>query len=80
MPDVFIYRVKPIRKYQSELLLFTDRKGQIIRYGDFEINGVDGDENEAPILQIDIIIIISKINSISRNSILNRKNKPSNNQ
>ena len=34
-------------------MVFTDCKGQLIRDGDLEITVVDGDENEAPLLNID---------------------------
>ena len=34
-------------------MVFTDCKGQLIRDGDVEITVVDGDENEAPLLNID---------------------------
>ena len=42
MPDIFNDRVNLLRKYQPELLVFTDSKGQLIGDGDAEITGVDG--------------------------------------
>ena len=50
MPGTFINQVDLLRKYQQELLVFTDSKGQIIGDGDVELAGVDkdGDENKAP--------------------------------
>ena len=39
-------------KLQPELIIFTDRKDQIIRNFDIEILGVDRDKNEAWVLQI----------------------------
>ena len=39
-------------KLQPELIIYTDRKDQIIRNFDIEILGVDRDKNEAWVLQI----------------------------
>ena len=53
MPDIFNDRVNLLRKYQPELLVFTDSKGQLIGDGDAEITGVDGGENDTKLLKID---------------------------
>ena len=53
MPDTVIYRVKILGKYQPGILVFTDRMGRIIGDGDAETKGLDGDENEAPLIKID---------------------------
>ena len=49
MPNTFIDRVNLLGKDQQEIVAFTDRKGQIIGYGDVQLTGVDWDgyENEA---------------------------------
>ena len=52
MPDTVIDRVNLLGKDQPEILVFTDRKGQIIGDNDVYLTGVDGDENQAP-LQIE---------------------------
>ena len=80
MPDTVIYRVKILGKYQPGILVFTDRMGRIIGDGDAETKGLDGDENEAPLIKIDKKKIILTIKGIKRKSILNRRNKLSNNQ
>ena len=80
MPDTVIYRVKILGKYQPGILVFTDRMGQIIGDGDAETKGLDGDENEAPLIKVDKKKIILTIKGIKRKSILNRRNKLSNNQ
>ena len=51
MPDTVINQVNLSGKYQQELLIFTDCKGQLIGDGDVKITGLygDGDENEAPL-------------------------------
>ena len=52
-PDAWCsyWSVQYIRKNQQELLVFIDRKGQLIGYGDVDLTGLDGggDKNEAPI-------------------------------
>ena len=50
--NTVINRVIPIMKLQPELIIYTDRKDQIIRNFDIEILGVDRDKNEAWVLQI----------------------------
>ena len=80
MPDTVIYRVKILGKYQPGILVFTDRMGRIIGDGDAETKGLDGDENEAPLIKVDKKKIILTIKGIKRKSILNRRNKLSNNQ
>ena len=45
MPDTVIDRVNLLGKDQPEILVFTDRKGQIIGDNDVYLTGVDGDEN-----------------------------------
>ena len=51
MPDTVIYRFNILGKYQQEILIFTDCRGQLTGDGDVEITGVErgGDENEAPL-------------------------------
>ena len=51
IPDKFIDLVNILSKYQQQLLVYTNHKGQLIGDGDGNITGVDedGDENEAPI-------------------------------
>ena len=48
--DKVIDQVNLLWKYQPELLVLTDWKGQIIGDGDGDLTGVDGggDENEVP--------------------------------
>ena len=45
IPDTVIDRVNLLGKYQPGILVLTDSKGQLIRDGDVEITGVDGDGN-----------------------------------
>ena len=49
MPDTVIDWVNILGKYQQELLVFTDCKGQIIGDGDVDIKRVDGDKNLVPL-------------------------------
>ena len=51
IPDKFIDLVNILGKYQQYLLVSTDHKGKLIRDGNGNLTGVDGDgdENEAPI-------------------------------
>ena len=53
MPYTVIDRVNLLGKYQPELLLFTDCKGQIIGDGDVNITGTDGYTNKVSLLKID---------------------------
>ena len=53
MPDTVIYRVKILGKYQPGILVFTYCMGRIIGDGDAETKGLDGDENEAPLIKIE---------------------------
>ena len=53
MPDIFIDWVNLLGKYQPEILVFSDRKFQLIGDGDVKITGVDGDENIAALLKND---------------------------
>ena len=46
MPYEVIDRVNILGKYQQELSVFTDHRGQIIVDGDVDLTGVDGDEDE----------------------------------
>ena len=46
IPDTVIDRVNILGKYQQELSVFTDHRGQIIVDGDVDLTGVDGDEDE----------------------------------
>ena len=46
MPDTVIDWVNLLGKYQQQLSVFNDRKGQIIGDGDVELTGVDLDESE----------------------------------
>ena len=52
MTDTVIERVDLLGRDQQELLVFTDQKGRLIEDSGFELTGVDGEENEAP-LQIE---------------------------
>ena len=55
MLDIVIAWFNLLGKHKQELLVFTDRKGRIIGYGDVKLTWVDGDgdgdgdENEAPL-------------------------------
>ena len=51
MSDIVLDRANLLRKYQQEILVFTDCKGVIIGYGDVELTEVNiyGDKNEAPL-------------------------------
>ena len=51
MPDIVIYRVDLLGKYQQELLVFTDHKWRLIGGGDVDLTVVDegGDENKVPL-------------------------------
>ena len=46
MPYEVIDRVNILGKYQQELSVFTDHRGQVIVDGDVDLTGVDGDEDE----------------------------------
>ena len=49
--DTVIDWVNLLGKNQQDLLVFSDRKGRLIWYGDVDTTGVDGggDENKAPL-------------------------------
>ena len=51
MPDIVIDWVNLLGKYQQDLLVSTDRRGQLIGDGDVNLTVVyrDGDRNEAPL-------------------------------
>ena len=42
IPDTFIYRANLLVKYQPEILVLTNRKGQIVGDDDVNLTGVDG--------------------------------------
>ena len=46
MPDTFIEWFNLSEKYQQEILVFPDCKGQLIGDGDVNITGVDGNGDE----------------------------------
>ena len=79
MPDTVIDRVNPLGTYKQELLLFTDRKGWLVKDGDVKLIVVygGGDENEAP-LKLKIKMILN-IKIIKRSSIPSSSTKPFNN-
>ena len=41
--DTVINRVNILIKYQQEILVFINNRSRLIRYGDVELIGVDGD-------------------------------------
>ena len=49
MTDTVIDWVNIFGKYQPELLLFSDLKGQLIIDGDVNLTVLDGDGNYAPL-------------------------------
>ena len=75
MPDTVIDRVNLLVKYQQDLLVFTDCKGQIIGDGDVDLIVLDGGgyENESP-LKLKMKMI-STIKRIKRRSIIRRMTK-----
>ena len=52
IPDTVIGHVNLLGKYPPDILVFAYFKGLLIGYGDIELTGVNGDENDAP-LQIE---------------------------
>ena len=51
MPDTVLIQVNILGKYQQEILVFTDYRGQLIGDGYVDLTGVDGDEYENEALQ-----------------------------
>ena len=46
VPDTVIDRVNKLGKYQQDILICTDCKGQLIGDGDIGITGVDGSRDQ----------------------------------